>query len=108
MIPLAAQYAFWPRIGMIALIYAISIVGVTAVVLAGAGRRAYLLAALGAGLIIFGALPARAFLQEGSWLTAVGAGVALILIGVALDLIVGPVSLSREPEEEEHLGRNFE
>ena len=105
---LAAQYSFWPRIGMIALIYAISVVGVTAVVLAIAGRRAYLLAALGAGLIIFGALPAKAFLQEGAWLTAVGAGVALILIGVALDLIVGPVSVGGEPEEEEQVVRNFE
>ena len=93
---------------MIALVYVIGLVGVTSAVLAGAGRRSYLLAALGAGLIIFGVLPARAFLQQGAWLTAVGAGVALILIGVALDLIVGPVSVSSEPEDDEHVLRNFE
>ena len=105
---LAAQYSFWPRIAMIAVIYAISLVGLAAVVLARTGRRAYLLAALGAGFIIFGALPAKSFLQQGAWLTAVGAGVALILIGVALDLIVGPVSVGGEPEEEEQVVRNFE
>jgi uncharacterized membrane protein YkvI len=108
MILLAAQYSFWPRIGMIALIYLVSAGLVAAVVLAGAGHRAYLLAALGAALIIIGALPARAYLQQGQWLTAVGAGVALVLIGVALDLIVGPVNMSSEPEEEEHVQRGFE
>ena len=89
------------HLGGLALVFVIAVGGVLAVMTAGRGRPAYWLAAAGSGLLVFGILLGPGFLPSAVTTTAIGAGVALAIFAVALDLLLGPAQSppSRLPDE---------
>jgi hypothetical protein len=87
---LAAQHPLLPLIAQLVLVYLASLGSVIAARVAWQGRPAYWLAVLGVLLFLIGALWGRGILAGGSTFTAVAAGLALAVVGVALDLLFGP------------------
>ncbi len=87
---LAAQHPLLPVAAQILLAYVASVGGVLSAKLAWEGRTAYWLSVLGVLLFLIGALWGRGILSSGTTFSAVGAGIALVIIGVALDLLFGP------------------
>jgi hypothetical protein len=71
------------------------------------GRPAYWLGVGGAVLIVFGMMLGPGFLPAGVTSTAIGAGIALAIFGVALDLLLGPPQAPPRTEAE-GLDRRFE
>ena len=87
---LAAQHPLLPLVAQLVLVYLASLGSVIAARVAWQGRPAYWLAVLGVFLFLIGALWGRGILAGGSTFTAVAAGLALAVVGVALDLLFGP------------------
>ena len=87
---LAAQHPLLPIVAQIALVYLASLGGVLAARVAWQGRPAYWLAVVGVLAFLLGALWGRGYLSGGATFTAVGAGIVLVIFGVALDLLFGP------------------
>jgi len=87
---LAAQHPLLPLLAQILLVYLASLGSVVAARVAWQGRPAYWLAVLGVFLFLLGALWGRGTLAGGTTFTAVAAGLALAIVGVALDLLFGP------------------
>lgn len=87
---LASQHPLLPVVALIALVYLACCGGVVAARVAWGGRPAYWLAVLGVFLFLLGAFWGKGTLSSGAIFTAVGAGLALTVFGVALDLIFGP------------------
>jgi hypothetical protein len=87
---LAAQHPLLPIVVQIVLVYVASLGAVMAARVAWQGRPAYWLAVLGVGAFLIGAVWGRGYLSGGATFTAVGAGIVLVIFGVALDLLFGP------------------
>ena len=87
---LAAQHPLLPVVAQLVLVYLASLGSVVAARVAWQGRPAYWLAVLGVFLFLIGALWGRGILAAGATFTAVAAGLALAVVGVALDLLFGP------------------
>ncbi|MDQ6883095.1 MAG: hypothetical protein M3077_02485 [Candidatus Dormibacteraeota bacterium] len=87
---LAAQHPLLPTAAQILLVYIASLGGVLAAKLAWEGRPAYWLSVLGVLFFLIGALWGRGILSSGTTFSAVGAGIAMMIVGVALDLLFGP------------------
>lgn len=87
---LAAQHPLLPTAAQILLVYVASLGGVLAAKLAWEGRPAYWLSVLGVLFFLIGALWGRGILSTGTTFSAVGAGIAMMIVGVALDLLFGP------------------
>lgn len=87
---LAAQHPLLPLVAQLVLVYLASLGSVIAARVAWQGRPAYWLAVLGVSLFLLGALWGRGILPSGATFTAVVAGLALAVVGVALDLLIGP------------------
>ena len=87
---LAAQHPLLPLFAQIVLVYVVSLGSVLAARLAWQGRPAYWLAVLGVFLFLVGARWGCGTLSGGTTFTAVGAGLALAILAVALDLLFGP------------------
>jgi hypothetical protein len=87
---LAAQHPLLPVIAQILLVYLASLGSVIAARVAWHGRPAYWLAVVGVFCFLIGALWGRGTLSGGTTFSAVAAGLALAVVGVALDLLFGP------------------
>ncbi len=74
--------------GLILLVYLTCLGGIYAARLAWRGRRIYWLAVAGAGLVLFGRLLARGYLDSSLTDPAFWGGLALAVLALALDLIV--------------------
>jgi hypothetical protein len=90
LLDLASQHPLLPTFALIALVYLSCLGGVLAARMAWRGRPAYWLGVVGAFLFLLGALWGRGYLSGGATFSAVGAGIALAIFGVAIDLIFGP------------------
>ena len=87
---LASQHPLLPLIAQIVLVYLASLGSVVAARVALHGRPAYWLAVLGVVCFLTGALWGRGTLSSGTVFSAVAAGLALAIVGVAIDLLFGP------------------
>lgn len=87
---LAAQHPLLPLVAQLLLAYLASLGSVLAARVAWQGRPAYWLAVAGVFVFLIGALWGRGMLAAGATFTAVAAGLALAVVGVALDLLFGP------------------
>lgn len=90
LLDLVAQHPLLPTFALIGLVYLTCVGGVLAARMALRGRPAYWLGVLGAVLFLLGALWGRGYLSGGALFSAVGAGIALAIFAVAIDLIFGP------------------
>lgn len=79
------------HLGQVALVWSILVGGVFFAAIAARGRPAYWLGTAGSVLIVFGLMLGPGFLPATVTSTAIGAGIALAIFGVALDLLLGPV-----------------
>ena len=87
---LAAQHPILPLVAQLLLVYLASLAGVLAATVAWRGRPAYWLAVAGICSFLIGGLLGRGILSGGASFTAVGAGLVLVIFGVAIDLLFGP------------------
>ena len=96
------------HLGSLALVFTIAVGGVLAVTAAGRGRPAYWLGAAGSVLVVFGILLGPGFLPSTVTTTAIGAGAALAIVAVALDLLLGPAQLPAGQPRGETVDHRFE
>ena len=87
---LAAQHPILPLVAQVVLVYLASLAGVLAATVAWRERPAYWLAVAGIFSFLVGGLWGRGVLSGGASFTAIGAGIALVIFGVAIDLLFGP------------------
>lgn len=87
---LAAQHPLLPLAAQIVLVYLASLGAVLSAKLAWERRPAYWLAVVGVFFFLVGALWGRGTLSSGTTFTAVGSGIAMVIVAVALDLLFGP------------------
>ena len=96
------------HLGQVALVYLVLLGGVCFTATAVRGRPAYWLGAAGSALIAFGMMFGPEYLPGGVTATAIGAGIALAVFGVALDLLLGPPPAPAGPEAGEGVDSRFE
>ena len=88
---------------LVVLIYLVCLGGLVSATMAIRGRPAYWLALVGASLLLFIGIIGRDILSDSVTVTIGGLGLALAVLGVALDLIFWP-----PPSSEDQVRRDSE
>jgi uncharacterized membrane protein YccC len=96
------------HLGQVALVWVILVAGVFLAGIAARGRPAYWLGAAGSVLAVFGLMLGPGFLPATVTSTAIGAGIALAVFGVALDLLLGPAEPPAQGQAPEGVDSRFE
>ena len=96
------------HLAQVALVWLILLGGVVSTATAVRGRPAYWLGAAGSVLIVFGLILGPGFLPGSVTGVAIGAGIALAIFGVALDLLLGPPPAPALPSAGESVDSRFE
>jgi len=96
------------HLAQVALVWLILLGGVLSTATALRGRPAYWLGAAGSVLIVFGLILGPGFLPGSVTGVAIGAGIALAIFGVALDLLLGPPPAPALPSAGESVDSRFE